>query len=120
MLDKNPTTRIKMHQIMQNSWLFPERVFSEFASTAEKVILNAELPLNNNITSVITPDQIDNEENLHAIFKRYDLDYKPSFLPLIKNYIEKTMQDQTLTSIDLDGLMLCIKKSIEILANHSH
>lgn len=43
MLDKNRQTRIRMHEIMQNSWLFPDRLqFDDFdLGTSEDLEMSA-------------------------------------------------------------------------------
>ncbi|TNV84612.1 hypothetical protein FGO68_gene15512 [Halteria grandinella] len=109
MLNKNPQMRVKMHQIMQSRWLFPPK--DEIGCNSVVQVQQAEVQ-----QSVISIDMVDNEESMKAIFKRYELDFKPSFLPLVKKYVEQQKNEY---QIDLDGLMQCIKKSIEVLANLS-
>jgi hypothetical protein len=38
MLDKNRITRIKMHEIMQDQWLFPENHFQYKAAAADLLL----------------------------------------------------------------------------------
>ncbi len=96
MLDKNPNSRIKMHEIMQNKWLFPQRaIFQD--------------------SSLISKNDLNNEDLLATIFKQYDLEYKSSFLPLLQSYADKLTDIQN-DMIELDGLMKCIKKSLELIS----
>jgi hypothetical protein len=44
------------------------------------------------VKSRVSLEDLDHEETLMAIFRSHELDYKASFLPLIKSYAKKLLR----------------------------